>query len=246
MAKIQARGRLVVGVDQNTKLFAYRNPRTGELEGFEIELLRDLAAAILGDPNAIEFRTVTTPNRIPAVSDPSTDVDVVASLVTMTCARWQQVLFSSEYYAAAQKVMVRGDATTIQSVADLAGKKVCATAGSTSIQNIAARIPTAKIVAVDSRIDCLVKFQEGTVDAITADDTILAGFQEQDSRATKILDESLEPEPYGMIFRNDHADLVRFTNALLDQMRADGRLAQLGQTWLGAEAAPVPPARYQP
>ena len=247
MAKILARGRLVVGVDQNTKLLAYRNPRTGDLEGYDVDLLRELARAIFGDPNAIEFRTVTTPQRIPVMTDPSSGIDVVASSVTMTCARWQQVLFSTEYYAAEQRVMVRGDATDINSVADLAGKKVCVTKGSTSIDNLAAQVPKAEVAPVDARIDCLVKLQDGTVDAITTDDTILFGFQDQDgTTTTKLLPGSLEAEPYGMIFHKEQPDFVRFANGVLEQLRANGRLAEIGQTWLHGNATPPPPARYQP
>ena len=60
MRTIQERGRLVAGVDQNTLLFGYFDPLTGRLQGLEIDLLRDIAKAILGDPNAIEFKVLTT------------------------------------------------------------------------------------------------------------------------------------------------------------------------------------------
>ncbi len=58
MRDIQARGRLIVGVDQNTRLFAFRDTRTGTLQGYEIDLLRKLALAIFGSEDAIEFKTV--------------------------------------------------------------------------------------------------------------------------------------------------------------------------------------------
>ena len=49
MAKILSRGRLIVGVDQNTYLFGFRNPATGEIEGFDIDIAREVAKAIFGD-----------------------------------------------------------------------------------------------------------------------------------------------------------------------------------------------------
>ena len=252
MATIQKRGRLVVGVDQNTLIFSYRDPRTGNLQGYEIDLLKQLALAILGDENAIEFRTLTTAQRITELSRPDSTIDIVASLVTMTCARWKQVLFSTEYYEAAQKVIVHKDkdgVPEIRTVSGLAGKKVCATKGSTSIDNLLLKAPAAVVYPVAARTDCLRAFQEGTVDAITGDDTILLGFQLQDPRATYILAEQIHDEPYGMIIRNDHPEFVRYVNAVLQQLRDNGTLSTIDEKWLGDftdRPTPVPPApRYQ-
>jgi polar amino acid transport system substrate-binding protein len=82
MARIEHRGYLVAGVDQNTLLFAYFNPLNHQLQGFEIDMLRELARAIFGSPNDIEFKAVTTAERIPAVQNGS--VDIVADAMTIT------------------------------------------------------------------------------------------------------------------------------------------------------------------
>src|SRR5215471_17149062 len=58
MRRIQQRGHLVAGVDQNTLLFAYLDPFTGRIQGFEIDLVRQIAKAILGNPNAVVFKAV--------------------------------------------------------------------------------------------------------------------------------------------------------------------------------------------
>jgi polar amino acid transport system substrate-binding protein len=252
MREIQNHGRLVVGVDQNTLLFGYRDPRTGTLQGYEIDLLKQLALAILGDENAIEFKTLTTAQRIAAVADPNSKIDVVASLVTMTCTRWQQVSFTTEYYEAAQQVLVHQDKDMepeIRTISDLAGKRVCATQGSTSIDNLRQKVPAAIAYPVAARTDCLVAFQAGKVDAITADNTILLGFQKQDDRATAILPELLSDEPYGMIIRKDHPEFVRYVNAVLQRLRDNGTLNAIDKKWLGEfteRPTPVPPApRYQ-
>ena len=170
----------------------------------------------------------------------------------MTCARWKQVSFSTEYYEASQKVIVHKDkdgVPEIRTVSELARKKVCATKGSTSIDNLLLKVPVAVIYPVAARTDCLRAFQEGTVDAITGDDTILLGFQLQDPRATYILPEQIHDEPYGMIIRNDHPEFVRYVNAVLQQLRDNGTLSTIDQKWLGDftdRPTPVPPApRYQ-
>ena len=168
----------------------------------------------------------------------------------MTCARWQQVSFTSEYYEAAQKVLVHKDKNglpEIPTIVDLAGKTVCATQGSTSIDNLRQKVPVAIVYPVAARTDCLVAFQNGTVDAITADDTILLGLEKQDPRVTVILPDQLSDEPYGMIIRKDHPEFVRYVNAVLQQLRDNGTLDTIDGHWLGElRPTPTPPApRYQ-
>ena len=159
------------------------------------------------------------------------------------------MLFSTEYYEAAQKVLVRKDAAgrpTIPTIAELAGKKVCATHGSTSIDNLRAKVPAVIIHPVVARTDCLVALQDGVVDAITADDTILLGFTEQDQRTT-ILPEAVHDEPYGMIINEGHPEFVRFVNGVLQHMRDNGTLDDHRPVLARrSRATPTPPApRYQ-
>jgi polar amino acid transport system substrate-binding protein len=242
MADVAARGALRVGVDENTLLLSFRNPRSGELEGFEIDLLREIAAAIFGDrdPSRLQFDTVTTAQKIAVVT--AGEVDLTASAVTMTCGRWRDVSFSTPYYLALQKVLVRADAqgvavfpdgTSVPDVTDvgaldtaLAGRKVCWTTGSTSIDNIRQFLPHAKVTQVDTRTDCLMALQEGEIDAVSTHDTFLLGYQQQDPN-TAILAPSFSVQPYGIAVAKDRQDLVRFLNALISQLRDNGVLEQI-------------------
>ena len=244
MQEIQARHKLIVGVDQNTRGFGYRNAK-GEIVGFDIDLLREIAAAIFGSRHAIEFRAVTSAQRIPAVT--SGAVDIVASIMSITCERWRQVDFSTEYYAARQSVLVRAG-SPIHHVADLNGKRVCATKGSTSINQIRAFAPRAKLDAVDLRTECLVHLQEGLADAISTDDTILYGFMAQDHNTKLLPDDLNQPERYGMAISPKHPEFVRFVNAVLEQVRADGRWTRFHrqlENELGIRAAAPPKAAYR-
>lgn len=246
ISDIQSRGMLVVGVDQGTAGWGNRDPRDGQLTGLEVDLLQDIASAMFGgDPLAhLKFKTVTTAQRIAAVK--SGKVDMVASLLTATCERWEEVNFSSVYYNAKQSVLVNKD-SDIEAVSDLADRTVCATRGSTSIVEIAKVVPTAKVYPVDTRSDCMVALQEGRVDAITSDDTILRSFQAQEPI---VHTRTLEPlahveEPYAIAIQQGHEDLVRFVNGVLEQMREDGRLEALYVRWLDQDApAAPPPAEY--
>ena len=239
---IRTRGMLVVGVDQGTLNWGYRNPQNGKITGLDVDILRQIALAIFGsDPDAhLQFKTLTTAERVQAVQ--SGKVDMVASLLTATCDRWNDVDFSTVYYLAHQDVLVP-TGSPVHTVDALAGKTVCATRGSTSITRIQHRVPTAKIYPVDTRADCLVALQDGEVDAITSDDTILSSFQAQEEQKdTRLLRQPLEDEPYAIAMPKGHEDLVRFVNDVLDHMRADGSLEALYREWLGDDAPPAPPA----
>jgi polar amino acid transport system substrate-binding protein len=253
MATIQARGRLVVGTSPDQLLFGYVNPVNDRVEGLDADLLREVAIAIFGgnpadpataDPH-IQFVTMTVAQRIPEVS--GGQVDLVADTMTITCARRRQVDFSSEYYDAGQRVLVAVDSPA-QSIAQLGGKRVCSAAGSTSIDNLRAVPSHPTPYPVPDQSDCLVLLQQGRIDAISTDDTVLAGLAAQDPY-TKIVGPRFTDEPYGMAISLAHPELTGFVNGVLAQLRASGQLAAMYATWLGAAFAhalpPVPPARYR-
>ncbi|GAA3810060.1 glutamate ABC transporter substrate-binding protein [Cellulomonas soli] len=238
MAEIRARGRLVVGVSADSLLLGARNPISGQIEGFDIDMARLVAQAILGDPDAIELKVITAAQRIPSLQDGT--VDLVARNMTITCDRWTQIAFSAEYYESGQKVLVPL-ASTATSLDDLAGQRVCAPAGTSSLANLADH-PDVVAVAATTHTDCLVQFQQGQVDAITGDDTVLAGLAAQDPYA-KVVGEAFTQEPYGLGMNSDDVDLVRFVNAVLEQAKADGTWTASYDRWLADAlgAAPAPP-----
>jgi polar amino acid transport system substrate-binding protein len=241
MAKIRARGYLIAGVDQSTYHFGYLNPLDGKIEGFDIDMVHAIAKAIFGNPNKVEFKAISDAQRIPEVR--SGAVDIVAHTMTINCARLQQVDFSTVYYDAGQRVLVQTN-SPVNSIADLGGKKVCATTGSTSIANIKAAPSHPIPVAMPYWTDCLVLLQQGDVAAISTDDSILAGLAAQDPW-TKIVGPRFSNEPYGLAISQQHADFVRFVNAVLLQMRTDGQWAASYAHWVGTPAPAPPPAHYK-
>jgi polar amino acid transport system substrate-binding protein len=243
MADIVERGRLRVGVDQNTYLFGFRDPHTGELAGFDIDLAREIARALFGDPDRVQLVAISSADRIPAIE--SGQVDLVVRTMTMTCERWERVAFSTEYFTAGQRVLVRRN-SPVEGIDDLGGQKVCAAAGSTSLRAIAAAPSRPIPVSVVDWTDCLVLLQQGEVAAISTDDSILAGMAAQDP-TTHVVGDRFTTEPYGIAMSRDAEDLVRFVNGVLERLRSDGTWTELYERWLGSLGpAPDPPrARYQ-
>jgi polar amino acid transport system substrate-binding protein len=237
VAEIRERGRLVAGVSADTYLLGSRNPLTGQIEGFDIDMVKAVAEAILGDENLYQLKVITAAQRIPALE--KGDVDIVARNMTITCDRWEQIAFSSEYYRSGQKILVR-KGSKAKSISDLAGQKVCAPKGTSSMDNLIKVAPKAIPVAADNHTGCLALFQQGEVAAITGDDTVLAGLAAQDPYAVVPAQRAFTAEPYGLGFNKDDVDFVRFVNARLAQMRTDGEWTRIYNRWLREALGPAP------
>lgn len=233
MDKIKRKGHLTVGVDQNTFLFGFYNPTTGDFEGFDIDIAREVANAIFGDPNRIVFRAITSKQREEVLA--KHEVDIVVRTMTINCDRKQRINFSTTYFVAGQRLLV-GKESKARTLADLEGRKVCATKGSTSLRNIAKEGSTVP-VSVDNWSDCLVMFQQGQVEAISTDDTILAGMAQQDP-TTHVVGAPFSREPYGIGIPKEHKDMVQFVNAVLEKVR--------GSKWNALYAKWVQPALGKP
>ncbi|WP_205473135.1 glutamate ABC transporter substrate-binding protein [Nocardioides sp. SYSU D00038] len=229
--RIKAEGTLVVGVAADSFNLAYRNPETGVLEGFDIEMAKEVARAIFGTstPQNTQFRVITPAQRFPLLQE--REVDIVVRNMTINCARWELIAFSAEYFHSGQKILVRRNAG-IDDLRDLAGLRICAPAGTTSIQNIETEIPGAIPVTAANDTQCMVKFQRGEADALSTDDTVLAGLAAQDPYSEVLDQEALTDEPYGIGVNAEQVDLVQFINAMLERMRRDGTWDEHYDRWL--------------
>ncbi|KQP54487.1 glutamate ABC transporter substrate-binding protein [Agreia sp. Leaf283] len=247
METIRNNGVLRVGVSADTLLMGARDPLTGQIEGFDIDVLHEISRAIFGDPNKLQFKVITSAQRLEVLTPDAagnTQVDIVARTMTINCARWETIAFSTEYYGAGQKVLVASDseATSLRELEGLGDQKVCAPASTTTLTRLEDEFPGVEAVSAATHTECLVLFQQGKVDAITGDDTILAGFAAQDPYA-KVVGDAFSDEPYGLGMPADKVDLVQFVNGVLDRMRSDGTWTSLYDKWLGVLGpAPAPPA----
>jgi polar amino acid transport system substrate-binding protein len=237
LAKIRERGRLIAGVSADTYLLGSRNPFTGQIEGFDIDMVKAVSEAIFNDENRYQLKVITAVQRIPALE--KGEVDIVARNMTINCDRWKQIAFSTEYYRSGQKILVR-KGSKANSIKDLAGQKVCAPKGTSSMDNLIKEAPKAIPVGADNHTGCLTLFQQSEVAAITGDDTVLAGLAAQDPYAVVPDQEAFTVEPYGLGFNKDDVDFVRFVNARLAEMRTSGEWTRIYDRWLKDVLGPAP------
>lgn len=242
MTKIVQRGKLVAGVKQDQPLFGYLNPRTNKLEGFDVDIVKEVARAVFGDASEsrLELLPVTSASRIPLLQEGG--IDIIAATMTITDDRKQQIDFSDVYYLAGQSLLVKKDSTTtkIQDL-DKADKTVCSATGSTSERNITKFAPTAQKVLFPGYADCVTALQQARADAVSTDDIILAGFAAQDS-SLKIVGGQFTTEPYGLGINKSSTGFLELVNGVLRTLKTNGRWKAIYSQWLGAIGpTPEPP-----
>lgn len=240
---LRAKGKLVVGISPDTLLFGARNlgydpaHPNGELpyEGFDIDMLVEVAIALFGGDRTtigehLEFVAIPYSQRLPKLI--SNEVDIVAHTMTINCRRWKQIAFSAEYFFAGQRILV-AKGSKFETIDDLnaAGASVCVPAASTNEANLIADYPDVQRVVPADISDCLVLLQQGTVDAVTGDDTVLAGLAAQDPAAV-VLGDQFSDEPYGLGINQEHVYFVQFVNRVLADVIDDGRWMESYQRWL--------------
>jgi polar amino acid transport system substrate-binding protein len=243
VAGIRARGRLIVGLDIGSNLFSFRDPITGEIVGFDVDIAGEVARDIFGNPSQVEYRILSSDERITALQ--KSEVDIVVKTMTITCDRRKQVNFSTVYLDVSQRILAPRD-SPVTKPADLSGKRVCVAKGTTSLHRIREISPPPIVVEVVNWADCLVTLQQRQVDAVSTDDSILAGLVSQDPYL-HIVGPNMGTQPYGIGVKLENTGLVRFVNGTLERIRRDGTWNALYRKWLTVLGiAPAPPSpRYE-
>ncbi|MFD4584775.1 glutamate ABC transporter substrate-binding protein [Streptomyces sp. NPDC058434] len=255
--EIKRRGKLVVGVDQNSYRWGYRRA-DGKLEGFDIDLARAIAQDILGDPEKIIFRAVPTNQRITALNNGT--VDLVVRTMTINCARIEQVAFSTAYFQTGQQVLAPRQSGITGFDGSLKGRRVCSAEGSTAYEALE-KDPHGAVfqdedddgpgdrnrLTVPNQLDCLVRLQLGEVDAVVTDAALAAGQAAQDPSVELKGDRPFTTEYYGVAARLGRDDLVRRVNKVLEEYRT-GPWMQAYVKWLkkdlpGISGPPAPKYR---
>lgn len=228
---IQTKGKLRVGTREDNLGFGLKNPTTNKYEGFDVDIARELARGIFGNvadiDTKIEYIPVVSASRIPTLQE--SKVDIVIATMTITAARKLEIDFSDVYFRTGQRILVKKDNTTIKEVGDLNGKSVCSAIGSTSETNLRAQAPQARLELQQTYPPCLILLQQGRVDAVSTDETILLGLVKQDPN-TKLVGKYMSDEPYGIGIKKDTGDrngFVAFINGQLTAMYNDGRWARI-------------------
>lgn len=226
---IKANDKIVWGVKNDTKLFGLKNPSTGEIEGFDVDMAKAITGIILGDETKVEFKEVTSKTRIPMLNNG--DIDAIIATMTITEERKQEVDFSEVYFEAGQSLLVK-KGSPIQSIEDITSDtKVIAVKGSTSAINIREKAPDAQVLEFENYAEAFTALKAGQGDVLTTDNAILYGMASEDSNF-ELVGDIFTDEPYGIAMKKGNEDFVKAVNDALAELKENGKYDEIYKKWL--------------
>ena len=206
LERVQARGRLICGVNNALPGFGFIDS-DGRWSGFDVDYCRAIAAAVLGDGEAVEFVPLSAAQRQPAIQ--TGEVDVLIRNTTWTLSRdteWTANFAPTTFYDG-QGFMVRADLGVVE-LEDLAGASICVTRGTTTELNLADTMRARGIpftAVVFDEVDTVYSaYEQGRCDAVTSDKSQLASRRAVMANPEDhvILEATISKEPLGPLTRH--------------------------------------------
>lgn len=226
--KILQRGTLEIATVANSKPMCWKD-KDGELKGFEVDLGREIAKRILGNPDLAKFTETTGAERIDAVN--SGNVDMVIATMTINPQRKIFVDFSEPYYTASMSVLVPKN-SKISTVADLNGKRLAVVTGTTGEKSARTFAPNAQFVLEKTFDKVMDDIKFNKADALIHDDIMISFYLDEFPEGAHMLPLKLTVEPYGIAFKKtDDKTLKSSIDLILSDIRADGTLKALKDKW---------------
>jgi glutamate/aspartate transport system substrate-binding protein len=242
--KIKATGAVTMGVRESSIPMSYT---TGDsrFDGFHVEvcrmILNDIKAKLGMSTLRINYQPVTAQNRMPLVQNGT--VDIECGTTTNNTARQRDVSFANTLYVEEVRIAVKAN-SGINSISQLAGKKVATTTGTTSVQLLrkhekATGVNFDEVFGKDHS-DSFLLLESGRADAFVMDGSILAGniANSRNPKDFKIVGEVLSVEPIAIMLRKDDPQFKAAVNAAIAKMVANGSMPKLWDKWF---LKPIPP-----
>lgn len=243
MAAVQKRGKLMVGVKSELRGVGYLNPMTGKYEGFGVDLARDLAQRIFGEPGHVEFKPVLPRTRVSMLTEGLIDVDIETMFVTP--ARVKVIDFAEPYWGSPTLILVRKDNNTIKDKMDLKGKTVATSKGSSTERDFREQrhgYPKVNLLLFDSPVESTEAVNIGRADATVFDEAIGLSIM-MVAPNYKFVGKPIKFSYYGIGIKKDRPEFVKFVNAWLTDIKKSGRWTELYKKNLPGNPPkpPVPP-----
>lgn len=226
--EIKQRGILKVGIFTDKPPFGYTDNR-GQPIGFDTDLAKRFAQALLGDATKIEFVVVEAASRVPFLQ--SGKVDLIVANMTVTPERARVVDFTNPNLRVAAQVLVK-DNSAINTLQDLAGKTVIVTKGTTADLYLTRHYRQTRLVKFDRNTEALQALQDGRADAYAQDNLILLSFQ-KNQPGYRLLTEKLEQDAaIAPAVKKGNDSLRLWVNQTLLQLGEEQFLESLFQQYL--------------
>jgi glutamate transport system substrate-binding protein len=212
-------------------------------EGFDVDVATYIAKELGVEAGNIEWVEAPSAERENLIK--RGDVDFIVATYSITDKRKAEVDFAGPYFLAHQDLLVRQDENSITGPETLNGKKLCSVTGSTSAQKVKDDFADkVQLQEYGGYSECISGLESGAVDAITTDDTILAGLAAANEGKFKLVGEGFSDENYGVGLKKGDKELRDKINAAIQKMEDDGAWKEAVDKHLGPAGyeAPEPPA----
>lgn len=212
-------------------------------EGFDVDVAKYIAKELGYSEEQIEFKEAKSAERENLIQ--RDDVTFIVATYSINDERKQKVDFAGPYFVAHQDLLVRADDNSITGPESLDGKKLCSVTGSTSAQKVKDEFADkVDLQEYGGYSECITGLENKAVDAITTDDTILAGLAAQNPGKFKLVGKGFSDENYGVGLKKGNTDLKNKINAAIQKMFDDGTWKKLAEQHLGPAGyeVPEPPA----
>lgn len=214
--------------------------------GFDVEVAKYVAGKLGYTGDRIKFVESKSAQRETMIQ--GDQVKLIFATYSITDARREKVSFAGPYFVAGQDLLVRADDTSITGPESLGGKKLCSVTGSTPAQNVKKNYPDVDLIEQDTYSKCVSALSSGSVDALTTDNVILAGYAAQPQYAGKlrVVGKPFTTERYGVGLKKGDVTLCESVNKALTEMVSSGEWQKALDKTVGAsgfkpDAATNPP-----
>ncbi|MBB6451951.1 glutamine transport system substrate-binding protein [Salirhabdus euzebyi] len=217
-----------VATDSNFQPFEYLNPETNELEGFDIDLMKEIAKEAGFN---VEFETMEFDGLLGSMRTGKHDIGIAG--ISITDERKEEMSFSDKYYDSGLILAVPVD-SDIESIDDIDGHKVGARQGSTS-ESYLQDNTNAEVSAFPEIVTAYMDLQAGRLDAVLYDlPNVQFYIKEKGEGELKTVGDILEGQPYGIAFPKD-SELVEPVNEALATLKENGKYAEIYEKWFGTQ-----------
>ncbi|MFE7779103.1 glutamate ABC transporter substrate-binding protein [Streptomyces sp. NPDC057445] len=231
-------GKITIGIKIDQPGIGLKTP-DGKYTGFDVDVAEYVAKELGYEEGDIVFKETKSADRETAIA--RGDVKFIVASYSINDKRLAKVDFAGPYLLAHQDVLIRADDNTITKPEDLNKKKLCSVTGSTSATNVKEKIaPNAQLQNYGGYSQCLTGLENKVIDALTTDDSILAGYAAQEAfkGKFKLAGFKLSNENYGIGLKKGDAELKDKINKALEKMVQD-------KSWQKAVDANFGPAGYK-
>jgi glutamate/aspartate transport system substrate-binding protein len=244
LKKIKDSGAITIGHRDASVPFSYYDDKQQPV-GYAMDLCARIVEAVkkeVGAPNLkVNYQLVTSANRIPLMANGT--IDLECGSTTNNLARQEQVWFATTHFVTANRYVTKR-ASKIGKLADLKGKTIVSTAGTTNIKQITEINGEQKlgmnIISANGHAEAFQMVETGRAVAFVMDDILLFGLVAQ-SRSPKdyvISAEALSVEPYGIMLRKDDAAFKKVVNGAINALYKSGEISKIYDKWF---LQPIPP-----